>query len=138
MVVRQLFASHKPQFFYPDVTAIDNATAPQVDLYVAGWPCQGNSLLGKRRGLADPRTRVVSSLLEYIRTQTPRVAILENVANALRIDDGAQFAMVRSELENSGCAVHWRIVCPKDVGAPMHRRRLYVVAVRLDLRFDFA
>ena len=53
-VRRQLLANHKPQILYEDVIARDNNSAPYVDLYVAAWPCQGNSTLGKRRGLADP------------------------------------------------------------------------------------
>ena len=133
-VRRQLLANHKPQILYEDVIARDNSSAPYVDLYVAGWPCQGNSTLGKRRGLADPRTRVIWSLLDYIHKQRPKVVVLENVANALHIDRGEQFNGVRSSLEDAGYFVHWRILCPKDVGVPMHRRRLYIVAVRKDVQ----
>ena len=53
-VRKQLLANHSPQILYEDVRARDNDTAPYVDLYVAGWPCQGNSSLGKRRGLSYP------------------------------------------------------------------------------------
>ena len=55
--------------------------------------------------------------------------MLEDVANALHVDRGEQFNKVRSSLEDAGYLVHWRIVCPKDVGVPVHRRRLYIVAV---------
>ena len=51
---RQLLANHAPQILYTDATARDNSQAPTVDLYVAGWPCQGNSKLGNQKGLADP------------------------------------------------------------------------------------
>ena len=64
--------------------------------------------------------------------------MLENVANSLRIDRGAQFNAVRSSLEDAGYVVQWRIVCPKDIGVPVGRRRLYIVAVRTDLCFEFA
>ena len=135
---KQLLANHAPQILYDDVTKRDNHNAPAVDLYVAGWPCQGNSTLGKRLGLSDPRTRVVRSLLEYIHLKRPTVVILENVANALRIDGGKQFHEVRSSLQDAGYLVHWRNVFPKDVGVPMRRQRLYIVAVKKDLQFDFA
>ena len=133
-VRRQLLANHRPQILYEDVITRDNSSAPYVDLYVAGWPCHGNSTLGKRRGLADPRTRVIWSLLDYIHKQRPNVVVLENVANALHIGRGEQFNGVRSSLEGAGYFVHWRILCPKDVGVPMHRRRLYIVAVRKDVQ----
>ena len=133
---RQLLANHAPQILYNDATTRDNSQAPTVDLYVAGWPCQGNSKLGNQKGLADPRTRVVRSLLEYITSKRPRVVLLENVANALRIDGGNQFHEVRASLQDAGYHVHWRIVCPKDVGIPMRRSRLYIVAIQE--QFDFA
>ena len=129
-VRKQLLANHRPQILYEDATARDNSSAPYVDLYVAGYPCQGNSTLGKRRGLSDPRTRVIWSLLDYIHKQRPKVVVLENVANALHIDRGQQFNSVHSSLEDAGYFVHWRILCPKDVGVPMHRRRLYIVGVQ--------
>ena len=134
-VRKQLLANHKPQILYEDATARDNSSAPYVDLYVAGWPCQGNSTLGKRRGLSDPRTRVVRSLLEYVHLQGPKVVVLENVVNALYIDRGEQFKEVCSSLRDAGYVVHWRILCPKDVGVPMRRRRLYIMAIRMDLHF---
>ena len=68
----------------------------------------------------------------------PKMLVLGNVANAFYIDRGQQFREVCSLLEGAGCVVHWRIICPKDVGVPMRRRRLYVVAIRMDLRFEFA
>ena len=76
-VRKQLKANHNPQILFEDVLARDNTSAPYVDLCIACWPCQGNSLLGKRRGLRDPRTRVVSSLLEYIHLNGPKIVILE-------------------------------------------------------------
>ena len=132
---KQLLANHAPRILYTDATTRYNSQAPVVDLYVAGWPCQGNSKLGKQKGLADPRTRVVHSLLEYITTKRPRVVLLENVANALYIDGGNQFQEVRASLQDAGYLVRWRIVCPKDVGVPMRRSRLYIVAIRE--QFDF-
>ena len=64
--------------------------------------------------------------------------MLDNVANALCIDRGEQFNAVHSSLEDAGYVVQWRIVCPKDIGVPVGRRRLYIVAVRTDLCVEFA
>ena len=60
------------------------------------------------------------------------------MANARYIDNGEQFNEVRSQWQDAGYNVRWRIICPKDIGVPMGRRRLYIVAVRMDLRFEFA
>ena len=122
---KQLLANHNPQIRYEDILASDNSSAPYVDLYIAGWPCQGNNTLGKRRGLRDPRTLVVSSLLEYIHMKGPKIVVLENVANALYIDNGEQFNEVRSQLQDAGYRVHWRIRCPQG------RRRAHAPSTTL-------
>ena len=60
------------------------------------------------------------------------------MANALRIGRGEQFNAVRSSMEDAGDVVRWRIICPRDIGVPVGRRRLYILAVRADLCFRFA
>ena len=56
----------------------------------------------------------------------------------VNIGRGEQFNKVRSSLEDAGYLVHWRILCPKDMGVPMHRRRLCIVAIRKDVQKHLA
>ena len=54
-------------------------TSPGCDLYAAGFPCQPHSSEGNKRGFEDPRGQVFYSVVDYMRTHKPRVAVLENV-----------------------------------------------------------
>ena len=70
-VRKQLLANHNPQILYKDVFTRDNDTAPYVDLYVAGWPCQGNSSLGKHGACQTPHMGCLESIRLHSQT-TPK------------------------------------------------------------------
>ena len=40
---------------YEDITKRDHSEVDQLDLYVAGFPCQAFSMAGKRKGFEDTR-----------------------------------------------------------------------------------
>ena len=103
-VRKMILANFSPQHLFSDITRREQA--PPVDLYVAGWPCQANSSLGTRRGFADARSQVFWSVLAYIRQHTPRLVLLENVRNLLRIRGGEDFETVRRELEQLDYNIH--------------------------------
>lgn len=46
-------ALYNPKTFYDDITTRNHSEVEQLDLYVAGFPCQSFSYAGKRKGFAD-------------------------------------------------------------------------------------
>ena len=50
-------AAHRPSVVYDDVLSRDIGAMPNVDLYIAGPPCQAFSQAGQRSGLADEAGR---------------------------------------------------------------------------------
>ena len=51
---RQSFGQlHKPKKFYNDITTRNHKEVEQLDLYVAGFPCQSFSMAGKRKGFEE-------------------------------------------------------------------------------------
>ena len=110
---------------FGDVTGLDFADVPNVDVLTAGYPCQPFSNAGNRLGENDERhlwphvVRAVSGL-------GPRFVVLENVRGHLSMG----FATVLSDLASMGFHAEWGIVGASDVGAPHHRKRLFVFAYR--------
>ena len=107
-----------------------------VDLLVAGPPCQGFSLAG-RAPPDDERNLLVYEVLRVIDIVQPRIAIIENVPGMLwRHTDLVCEIGVRLSLSGKGspgyhvCA---ELVHGEPLGVPQTRRRLLFVAVRRDL-----
>lgn len=87
-VKKTIDANCPPKVFYDDLMSRNNETAPAVDLYVAGFPCQSFSLAGLGKGFKDRRGLVFFGVADFIQTKEPRAFILENVKGLLTHDSG--------------------------------------------------
>lgn len=74
-----------------DITQLHGGKLPPVDIVTFGSPCQGLSLAGQRRGLADERSglfmeaiRIIDEMREATHGEYPRFALFENVPYALK------------------------------------------------------
>ena len=56
-------ANSAPEIVYDDLMKRDNSTAPYVDMYIAGFPCQPFSTMGKQQGMDDDQGRGIVSLV---------------------------------------------------------------------------
>ena len=84
-----------------DITGLNGAALPPVDIITFGSPCQGLSLAGQRRGLADPRSGLFMEAIRIIREMRaatnekyPQMALWENVPGALSSAGGLDFKAV--------------------------------------------
>lgn len=62
-----------------DVTSVRGVDLPQIDLLVAGSPCQGFSFAGKQLNFADSRSKLFFEFVRVLQECKPRWFILENV-----------------------------------------------------------
>lgn len=62
-----------------DVTKIDTATLPKIDLLIGGSPCQGFSASGKGLNFVDPRSRLFFEYVRILKEVKPKYFLLENV-----------------------------------------------------------
>ncbi|WP_382465472.1 DNA cytosine methyltransferase [Streptomyces noursei] len=123
-----ILAHHHPQVpNLGDLTAVDWAGVEPVDVLTAGYPCQPFSTAGHRKGVADDR-HIWPHIAGALRVLRPRIVVLENVANHLRLG----FDAVLADLARGGFDAWWCVVRASDVGAPHQRRRLVVLAVAAD------
>ena len=88
-----------PLLFYDDVMSDAFLSAPRVDIFTAGFPCQPFSSAGLGEGEADNQGRglVIWQIIRYFRVSPPSLFILENVA-AMQTRHPATFARIIEEL----------------------------------------
>lgn len=106
------------------------APTEQFDFVAGGPPCQSFSVMGKRKGLTDPRGNLVLSYLSIIESVRPRGFIFENVPGFTSIDKGDTYCRLLEEFRGLGYGVWSGIVCAADFGAATLRERLFILGVR--------
>ena len=105
-----------------------------VDIAAAGIPCQPHSLAGKRSGGGDERF-LFDDWLCGLEQMQPRAIFIENVEGFLssKMPDGTlcvEWTIKR--LESMGYKVSWGIFSAREVGAPHQRKRVFILAHRID------
>ncbi len=108
--------------------------AESVDVFTSGFPCQGFSVAGKRRGSTDERHLWPTGVLPAIEALMPPLVVLENVPGLLTIEKGAVFGRVLADLDGLGYAVSWTTVGACKVGACHHRHRVFIAATLAETR----
>jgi len=109
---------------YRDITEIDWATIPTIDLLTAGWPCQPWSVNGKQKGADDERA-IWPHVALGIRVLRPRIILLENVPNIFPL---GEFGRVADTLAALGYDLRWTCLRASEVGACHGRERAFIVA----------
>ena len=136
-----------------DVPQLHGGKLPPVDIVTFGSPCQGLSLAGQRRGLADERSglfmeaiRIIDEMREATHDRYPRFALFENVPGALSSTGGRDFAAVlqsftKAEIpmpysgrwanagmvRGGGVDLAWCVYDAQYFGTAQRRRRLFLV-----------
>lgn len=111
---------------------------PDVEIILAGFPCQPFSVIGKRMGFQDKRGNAFYELARVIKAKKPRVIVLENVQNIGWHDKGATMEIIKDVLENQlGYFMNYKILNSKDFGLPQNRKRMYMVGFIEPVNFSF-
>jgi DNA (cytosine-5)-methyltransferase 1 len=110
-----------------DITALDWAAVPSVDLITAGWPCQDISYAGPGTGITKgTRSGLWLHIADGLRQLRPSYVFLENVA-ALRTRG---LAKVLGDLAALGYDTQWTSLRASDAGACHRRDRMFIFAAR--------
>lgn len=99
---------------------------PGSGVLCAGWPCQGNSVAGRRKGMADPRSGLWRHVVRLLAEARPRWFLGENVPGLLSINGGRDFGAVLRDLDDLGYGVAWRVLDAQFFGVPQRRRRVFL------------
>ena len=109
------------------------AEIPQADVVIGGPPCQGFSLLNKKRD-GDSRRALWEPYLEIANRSGARVFIMENVNELFR---SPELDAIRAKAAIFDFNTMAAIVNAADYGAPQTRRRTIVVGWRDGSEPDF-
>ena len=99
----------------------------RVDILTGGYPCQPFSAAGKRAGTDDPR-HLWPWIAAGIFAMRPRTCFFENVDGHISLG----LSTVISDLEELGYAATWGVFSAAEVGAPHQRKRVFILAHRID------
>ena len=107
-----------------DITALDWAAVPAVDLITAGWPCQDISCAGPGAGIREgTRSGLWIVIAGGLRQLRPPFVFLENVA-ALRTRG---LGKVLGDLAALGYDTQWLCLRAADAGSCHRRDRLFIL-----------
>ena len=151
----KILAHHYPGVpNYGDITKVDWANVPPVDILTGGFPCQDLSLAGKRAGLKDgTRSGLWSEYAKAIDELNPRLVVIENVRGILSANahsdlepcpwcmgeagDGEPSLRALgvvlgslSSLGANGYDARWVGLRAADAGAPHSRFRIFILGIR--------
>ncbi len=104
----------------------------ELDILDGSPPCQGFSMLGKRKVL-DPRNQLFTEYVRFLRHLQPKAFCMENVPGLVAGDMRYLFQKMIEALTNEGYTVQARILNASHYGVPQDRRRVIILGIRQDL-----
>ncbi len=140
-----------------DITELDGAKLPPVDIITFGSPCQDLSLIGPRKGLSGNKSglffhaiRIIREMKEATNGRYPQIAVWENVAGAFSSNQRLDFKYVLEAfsetdipmpasgrwanagmVRSSRAELCWRLMDARYWGNPplvQRRKRIFLVA----------
>lgn len=120
--------NHSHKLVTGDINDIDSDKIPDMDILLAGFPCQAFSVAGYRKGFEDERGNVFFQVARVLRDKKPSVVFLENVKNLVGHDGGNTFKVILDTLHEYGYHVRHKVLNASEYGnVPQNRERIYIV-----------
>lgn len=128
---RRVLAKHWPAAdrSITDVCEAGAGNLIKPDLICGGFPCQGISVAGLRRGLEDERSKLWWEFYRILGELRPSIVVLENVP---AIVAAGIAGVVIGKLSEIGYDCEWQIISAKQMGAPHIRRRWFCIGYLSD------
>ena len=120
------FGSHCSSDDIVDLLSDAKTEVPAAHVVIGGPPCQGFSLLNKKRKV-DPRKQLWRPFMEVVERADAEVFVMENVRQLLT---SAEFHDICKEAESLGFQVASAVLCAADYGVPQVRYRAFILGAR--------
>ncbi len=116
--------------YLPELTGADVASiSSQIDVVLAGPPCQGHSSLNNKTRGDDPRNRLYLTVPAFAIAVGAKAVIIENVPGVLRSRGNVVETTARL-LEDAGYFITCAKLASDRLGWPQTRQRFFLVALR--------
>lgn len=109
-----------------------------IDVLVAGIPCQGFSLNNRKRTDDDERNYLYKEFIRFAKVLNPKVIMIENVSGIRSASNGDFVKEIKKGIEEAtGIKVKNKLLHANDYGVPQTRKRVVFVGVQgHDFDFD--
>lgn len=104
----------------------------EIDVIIAGPPCQGFSLTGPRN-FDDKRNRLYLAVIEMVKEYKPKGFIIENVPGMTTLYQGQIKDEILKRFRKIGYNIECKILIAADYGVPQMRKRLIFMGIRKDI-----
>lgn len=118
-----------------DISDVDVSKYGELDLLVAGWPCQDLSNAGKNLGMKKGnRSNLIYVTVNKLKEMPikPKYILLENVKGLLGKKHAADFEEIKRMFEELGYDWNQVLLNAKNFGIPQNRERVYMLLNRKD------
>lgn len=131
---------------HPDVNIVEGSMLDldlkeykgKVDILQGGVPCQAFSHAGERKGLEDPRGKLILEFNRLINECEPKMFLVENVKGLITHNSGKTFTSIVELFENGGkYKVYHKVLNAKDYNVPQKRERIIIVGVHTSITSPF-
>jgi DNA (cytosine-5)-methyltransferase 1 len=119
--------SHPAELFDLNSPDADFSHIKDIDVLLAGPPCQGFSTAGKRR-LDDPRNQLILRAAEIAVSVRPKVFIVENVRGIIAGSHKTYWDELQEKLKQSGYNLVEFCIDARSIGIAQMRKRVILIA----------
>ena len=126
-----------------DITKLENnffeKYANNTDVIIAGPPCQGFSMSGKR-DVFDVRNSLFHEVIRVVKVVNPKVVVIENVVGLLSMQTPEGIPVkdeIEKELKQLGYFVNHQVLTASDYGVPQNRKRVIFIASKNNKNIEF-
>jgi len=122
-----------------DIKKVCATEAPNADVIIGGFPCEGFSIANIRRQTEDKRNKLYLELLRFIMEKKPKIFVAENVPGIKSIANGKVFEVILNDFSKIDYNVKYDILNAANYGTPQIRKRIIFLGIRknLNIKIDF-
>lgn len=121
-----------------DIESLNVSSYEEIDLLVAGWPCQDLSTAGKQLGLKEgKRSSLIYTTIDKIKQMKikPKYILLENVKGLLSDKFKDDYDAIKESFVDLGYVWCSILLNAKYFDVPQSRERVYIILIRQDLPY---